>query len=815
MPRAQAAGARSRYRPGSPSRLPLGCPFTFQVLWSADGGPLSLPAVRNVTAALAAFLQPYYASGKAYAGPVSVTSLADAGWTATAAQLLSADGTTTFVRVTTQGESKKSALFVSQLRQALPAMLPPSVRGGLAGQAVMSEEGGHAIESDIVKSDAVTLPLSLCLLGCVVRSLRLVLLTLACLACAIMTSFACELHLARAVAVPTFVVSLMVATCIAISLDYSLFLLSFIRGRLHRAGSPAAGAAEMQTFVAAMLRRTGHTIYVSGATLSACFFALAIFPVPLLRWPGVSTGITVCFAVLVNLTLLPALLLAFPRFFAGDVLPTPPLLLRLADRLGNILALQLARISPAPPAESGKKAAHRADAEEEEEDAVGDEGGALWHALALFTQRRRRGVAAALILLLVVPFAPHLRGWGVSQAWEGSTPKGSEALRLSRTLTLRFGGAVTAAPSLLVGVARNGSAAVLEASHFAAAQAAVRGVLLAQPDTLVQGLLYSSTTGPTQLTSLSAALAAPCPPTLACALACPEMVCLAQQSARAAISPQRNAVLVKLQPRMDTFTEEGYSWALAVRAAVSQQDAADPLFAWHFVGDAGVNIADSVAYVYDFFPALMGATAAVVFIIIGVAFKSLVTPLRTIATIAIMLVAVYGAACAVYRLGLLDPAGSDLFTSELGGLMWLMPVLCFSISVGLGLDYDVFLMERIMHERREGWDDTSAIVRGVERSGPIISWAGAIMAVAFGGLFPASLPMLNQLAFFIVFGVLIDTFAVRTFVVPALMGCLGKANWWPFADSMPNATKMVPDVAALLAERGAVAPEPEAAVARV
>ncbi len=811
-----AVRARGRARARQRCRLSASscAPPLSQVLWSADGGALSMPAVRNVTASLAAFCAPYAAAGRVVSGPVSATALADAGWASTAASLVTADGSTTFVRITTAGGTKKNNEFVMALRAALPAMLPPGVDGGLTGMTVMTEENQHAIESDIVKSDAVTLPLSLALLACVVRSARLVLLTIACLAAAILTSFAVELALAKRVAVPTFVVSLMVATTVAISLDYSLFLLSFMRSRLARAGSAAAGAEDMRAAVAAMLHRTAHTILVSGATLSACFFSLAFFPVPLLRWPGISTGIAVCFAVIVNITLLPALLLAFPRFWAGDALRTPACLLRLGDAALRAASAALARVTPAPT-EAAKKHAGQA-GEDEDGDGDDDDGGALWHALAMFTQRYRRVVAALFVLLLLLPFAPHLRGWHVSQAWEGSTPKGAQSLRLYRLMAARFGGATTTAPSLLLGVARNASSDVLSPPLFAATQAAVRAVLVARPDTVVNGLFWSGSNA-TSLGSVRAALAMSCPTGLACASACPELVCAAQTSARNALAPQRNAVLVKLQPVLDTFTGAGYDWAKSVRAAVLAADAADPLFAWHYVGDSGVNIADAVAYVYDFFPALMGATAAVVFIIVGTAFRSIVTPLRTIATIAVMVVAVYGAACAVYAMGLIDGADSRLFTSDNGGLYWLIPVLCFSISVGLGLDYDIFLIERVLQERRAGWDDVSAVVRGVRRSGPIISWAGAIMAVAFGGLFSASLPLLNQLAFFIVFGVIIDTFVVRTFLVPALMGVLGAANWWPTGRALPPPTKTLPDVAALAqrANTAKVAPVAPDAAARV
>jgi len=104
----------------------------------------------------------------------------------------------------------------------------------------------------------------------------------------------------------------------------------------------------------------------------------------------------------------------------------------------------------------------------------------------------------------------------------------------------------------------------------------------------------------------------------------------------------------------------------------------------------------------------------------------------------------------------------------------------------------VFLLGRIVRERETGWDDTSAIIRGVERSGPVISWAGVIMAVAFGGLLSARTPLLNQLSFFIVFGVLVDTFIIRTFLVPAAHGLLGAWVWWPCGHLLPPPTRSLP-----------------------
>jgi uncharacterized membrane protein YdfJ with MMPL/SSD domain len=105
--------------------------------------------------------------------------------------------------------------------------------------------------------------------------------------------------------------------------------------------------------------------------------------------------------------------------------------------------------------------------------------------------------------------------------------------------------------------------------------------------------------------------------------------------------------------------------------------------------------------------------------------------------------------------------------------------MAFSIIVGLALDYDVFLISRILEYRQEGLDHESSIVAGLYSTGGIITAAGLIMAVAFGGLMFSSSPVLYQWSFLLTSAVLLDTFVIRTLVVPIVLGWTGKFSWWP------------------------------------
>jgi len=134
----------------------------------------------------------------------------------------------------------------------------------------------------------------------------------------------------------------------------------------------------------------------------------------------------------------------------------------------------------------------------------------------------------------------------------------------------------------------------------------------------------------------------------------------------------------------------------------------------------------------------------------------------------------------------------NAFSSNLDGshaLYWLIPVMCFSILVGLGLDYDIFLFSRVVEYRKLGYHDQAAIIKGIYRTGGIITAAGIIMFISFSGLMLSSEMALNQYGFMLAFAVLADTFIIRTLLVPAIMQLAGPVNWWP--GYMPPSTKDV------------------------
>ena len=107
-----------------------------------------------------------------------------------------------------------------------------------------------------------------------------------------------------------------------------------------------------------------------------------------------------------------------------------------------------------------------------------------------------------------------------------------------------------------------------------------------------------------------------------------------------------------------------------------------------------------------------------------------------------------------------------------------VPLFGFVFLVALGIDYNIFLMTRVREEsRRHGTRE--GILRGLSVTGGVITSAGLVLAATFAALSVIPILFLVQIAFIVAFGVLLDTFVVRSLLVPALSYDLGRVIWWP------------------------------------
>lgn len=168
---------------------------------------------------------------------------------------------------------------------------------------------------------------------------------------------------------------------------------------------------------------------------------------------------------------------------------------------------------------------------------------------------------------------------------------------------------------------------------------------------------------------------------------------------------------------------------------------------------------------------IVAATLIVLFLMTG----SVVLPLKAVVMNVLTLSATFGLLVLIFQNGNLE--GLLGYHSQ-GALEITDPVLVFAISFGLATDYGVFLLSRIKEAHDQGLDNAEAVATGLERTGPIVTAAAILFAVAVGSFVTSEMVFIKELGLGIAFAVLLDASLIRALLVPSLMALLGRANWW-------------------------------------
>ena len=166
---------------------------------------------------------------------------------------------------------------------------------------------------------------------------------------------------------------------------------------------------------------------------------------------------------------------------------------------------------------------------------------------------------------------------------------------------------------------------------------------------------------------------------------------------------------------------------------------------------------------------LIPLTLMIVFVILVGLLRSLVAPVILIGTVVLSFLASLGVGALVFDVIFGFPGASPE-----------IPLFAFIFLVALGVDYNIFLMARVREEAaRHGTRD--GMLRGLAVTGGVITSAGIVLAGTFAVLGVLPLAFLTELGFLVGFGVLLDTFIVRSVLVPALTFEIGPRIWWPSA----------------------------------
>jgi RND superfamily putative drug exporter len=169
---------------------------------------------------------------------------------------------------------------------------------------------------------------------------------------------------------------------------------------------------------------------------------------------------------------------------------------------------------------------------------------------------------------------------------------------------------------------------------------------------------------------------------------------------------------------------------------------------------------------------MVGATT---FVLLFLAFGSVVLPLKAVVMNVLSLGASFGAIVWVFQEGHL--AGWLGFTPT-GTVEATQPILVLAIVFGLSMDYEVFLMSRIREQYDLTGDNTAAVATGLQRTGGIITSAALLLVVVIGAFSLSGITFIKLIGVAMLIAIVVDATVVRTLLVPATMRLLGRANWW-------------------------------------
>ena len=225
------------------------------------------------------------------------------------------------------------------------------------------------------------------------------------------------------------------------------------------------------------------------------------------------------------------------------------------------------------------------------------------------------------------------------------------------------------------------------------------------------------------------------------------------------------------------------STSLAAEDAVTRLRAATALP----VGGATSQNLDYFAIARDYLPIVVIVVLALSFVVLLLAFRSIVVP---IVAIVLNLLSV-GAAFGLVTLVSQEGVGAGFFGfQQVDTVEAWIPIFLFAVLFGLSMDYHVFLLSRIRERFLRTGDNVDSITHGISSSGRLITGAALIMVAVFGGFAAGDLVMFQQMGFGLGIAVLIDATLVRGILLPAIMRLLGDANWY-----LPKALNWLPDVA--------------------
>eukprot|EP01063_Lacrimia_lanifica_P011475 TRINITY_DN18246_c0_g1_i1.p1 TRINITY_DN18246_c0_g1~~TRINITY_DN18246_c0_g1_i1.p1 ORF type:complete len:924 (+),score=222.83 TRINITY_DN18246_c0_g1_i1:45-2774(+) len=713
-------------------------------------------------------------------------------------QLLSADNTVALLNIMFRdldGSSRLNPMhvgFLQDFSETLTKDIIPGINaefGDMAavatGMSILADDGLDATVEDMGRTDVIVIPVAFLIFTYYIRSFRLLLLPFVTFAFCVGASFLVVYPIAKysGLAFLTFVPQFMVSTCLAISLDYNLFIAMRFQENI------ALGHTMFGNLNVIVRHTCGHTILVSGVLIFAAWAGMAIIPAEAMQTNAIATSMATFMTVLVNCTLTPALLAMFCQFFK-----VPATLSCLQPCIRRVKACfnkdtttdgEAQPLTKMPSTLRRKREAQSKD---------------LWYRLAKFVQRWPWAVVIAILAVGAPFYSQAPKTYTNGNTFE-FVPRGLASVEAWYTLGKHFPpGQLMPYKVIITDVPINSAKgyavmnevvdSMLSDTNLGdkqyAAMPELGGLVVLPPTQLVMacsppnlnnGTVWDRRVSWDYLYGKAHGLFVDSSDFGLYRLFCQTLYQSLQQNYMSPVST--NATYVDLDTPYQPSGREAAAFMRAFETIQKNIEGKYPGVSVYLQGGNTIN-RDYAQLISDYILPMVGAVVGLVVVTILLAFRSVVLPVRMAVSIAYTVSVTFGVGYYFFQTSGFYWLFPHLKDRSDDGLTWMIPVTAISITSALGMDYDVFLLTRIYEYRTtHGYDTASSIVKGLTKTGSIITGAGIIMSVAFFGLVISKVDALNEFGVMLCVSVLIDTFVVRSFFGPAIMFMLGEANWWP------------------------------------
>ncbi len=179
--------------------------------------------------------------------------------------------------------------------------------------------------------------------------------------------------------------------------------------------------------------------------------------------------------------------------------------------------------------------------------------------------------------------------------------------------------------------------------------------------------------------------------------------------------------------------------------------------------------------VYDNFPLMIALLAILSYILLARAFRSLLLPLKAVLLNVVSVAAAWGALILIWQKGY----GSDALwgVPATGSIPNWIPVIVFAFLFGISMDYEVFILTRMREEYDATGSTNTAVVRGIGRTGRLVTCAALILFLAFAAMSTTPNTLVRMMATGLGVGIILDATIIRALLVPASVSLFGSWNW--------------------------------------